>query len=142
MRLLAAALVLLAAQAWARDPNRARPALVPVRGFVLYYDSQGPLSMRSMTRKEVPRDWIDYGPVKVRVCQYGLNIPLSSSLRPATISGAVGRGGYERALADLRRRRPELVGLYDVKVDLQTTSILGIFRRLCTKVHARGLVAR
>ncbi len=142
MRTVGLAILLLAAPASARDPNRARPALIPVSGFVLYYDSSGPLSIRSMTRKEVPKNWIDHGPVSARACQYGLSVPISASLRPATISGASGRGGYERVLKNLRRERPEIVGLYDVKVDLHITSVLGIFRRLCTEIHARGLIAR
>ena len=49
-----------------------------------------------------------------------------------------GRAGYGKALEDIRRRNPGLRGIWDVKLDDHTLSVLGFFRRVCTEVTARG----
>jgi hypothetical protein len=67
-----------------------------------------------------------------------LAIPISTSILSTTVSGAAGNGGYNKTLAGLLKARPDLAGIYDVKVDVQTLSILGFYRRSCTEILARG----
>ena len=71
-------------------------------------------------------------------CQHGLSIPVTASIRPTTVSGAAGNGGYNKTLAGILKARPDLAGIYDVKVDVHTISILGFYRRTCTEILARG----
>ena len=117
----------------------ARPGLIPVGGIVVFFNSVGPLSYKTMTPKEIPADAKDMGIVRCKSCQHGLSVPIDfSSVRSTNISGAQGDGSFKKALARLQEEKPELSGIYDVKVDMQRTSILGIYRRLCTEVTARG----
>lgn len=111
-------------------------------GFIVFYNSQGPLSSVLMTRRELPPDAVPAAEVFGKSCQHGLSIPISASLRSQSISGAVGDGGYRRAVENIRREHPDVIGLYDVRVDEHTTSILGIYKRLCVEVTARSLVRR
>ena len=140
MRLLAAALLaaFLAAPAAAQEDEEASPDLMRVGGIMLFYDSQGPLSFVAATRRELPAGAVDIGEVKASACQHGLSIPLSLSLRATNVSGAAGRGGFDKAMGRLKAERPELRGVYDLKVDAHVTSVLRIWRRLCTEVTARG----
>jgi len=66
-----------------------------------------------------------------------VSLPTSSSSR-ASISGAVGEGGFARALQDIRERHPDLTGIYDVKVDEHFLGILTVYSRRCIEVTARG----
>lgn len=120
------------------DGEDAAPGLMPMGGLVLFYDSQGPLSFVSATRSELAPDAVDAGEVEAQACQHGLSIPLGLSLRATNLSGAAGRGGYEKALERLRAARPELRGLYDLKVDVRVTSVLRLWRRLCVRLSGRG----
>jgi hypothetical protein len=142
LRLLAALLALgLAAAPGARaeeEGDDAAPGLITVGGLLLFYDSQGPLSFASATRSELPPDAVDAGEVAASACQHGLSIPTGFSLRSTNVSAAAGRGGYEKAVGRLRAARPELRGLYDLKVDVRVTSVLRIWRRLCVELSARG----
>ena len=105
-------------------------------GIVLYYDTEGPLSFRSLTPRELPGDALRLGAVRGKGCQHGLSIPLSSALLSTRISGAAGRGGTRKALAKIRAAHPDLRGLYDVKIDVHSTSVLGIYRRQCVEIDA------
>ena len=142
MRLLGALLALaLAAVPGARaeeEGDDSSPGLVRVGGFVLFYDSQGPLSFQSATRSELPEGVQDAGEVVASACQHGLSIPTGFSLRSTNVSAAAGRGGYMKALERLRKARPELRGLYDLKVDVRETSVLRVWRRMCVELTARG----
>ena len=142
MRLLGALLALaLAAAPGARaeeEGDDASPGLVRVGGLLLFYDSQGPLSFQSATRSELPEGAQDAGEVVASACQHGLSIPTGFSLRSTNVSAAAGRGGYDKALERLRKERPELRGLYDLKVDVRVTSVLRVWRRLCVELTARG----
>ncbi|MDE2293182.1 MAG: hypothetical protein KGL53_13960 [Elusimicrobia bacterium] len=131
--LLAAALALPAAA-----QETAEPALVPVGGVMLFYDTQAPLSFVPPTRRELPKDAVDAGNVAGEACQQGLSIPLSLSLNPTSVSGAFGRGGFDEALERIRKAVPGLRGVYDVRIDMRVTSVLGVWRRLCVEVTARG----
>jgi len=125
-----------------REGYQARPGLLRVGGFVLFYNAQGPLSSVPMTRRELPKDALPSAEVFGKSCQHGLSIPLSASLRAQSISGAVGDGGYRKAVEKIRLAHPEVIGLYDVRIDHHTISILGIYKRLCVEVTARSLISR
>ncbi|TPW21322.1 MAG: hypothetical protein FD126_806 [Elusimicrobia bacterium] len=143
MKTLAALLALaLAAAPGARaqeeEGDDSSPGMVRVGGFLLFYDSQGPLSFASATRSELPAGAVDAGEVVASACQHGLSIPTGFSLRSTNVSAAAGRGGYMKALERLRKERPELRGLYDLKVDVRETSVLRVWRRMCVELSARG----
>lgn len=139
MKLVLLCALLAAGPAAAQEGEaEARPGLIPVSGLMLFYNSSGPLSFVSMTRRELPRGAAPLGEVRARSCQYGLSIPLSLNPNSTSVSGAAGDGGFKKALAGLQKERPELAGIYDVKVDNHLISVLGIFRRLCTEVTALG----
>jgi hypothetical protein len=118
---------------------RANSGLIFVGTFMVYYDSEGPLSYQTITPWELPKDGIPIGEVMGDSCQHGLSIPIiySASDR-VSVSGAVGDGSYRKALRDILRKHPDLYGLYDVKVDIQRLSILTIYSRNCTIVVAQG----
>jgi len=141
-RLLFAACLLAAAPLRADwEGSDARPAFLRPGGIILFMNSRAPLSFKTLTPGEVPADASDAGPVSCRSCQHGVAIPVTqptASSRGASVSGAGGDGGFEKALARLKKERPELRGIYDVKVDLRRVSVLGIYRRQCLEVSARG----
>jgi len=118
---------------------RANSGLIFVGTFVVFYDSEGPLSYQTITPWELPKDGISIGEVMGDSCQHGLSIPIIYSARDrVSLSGAVGDGSYRKALRDISRKHPDLDGLYDVKVDIQRLSILTIYNRSCTLVVAQG----
>lgn len=120
------------------DQSTASPDVIPPSGLTLYYNTQGPLSFVSMTPGDLPPNAIPIGEVETYDCQYKLSIPLSLSLRATSVSGVQGNGSFRKAMEGLHRNHPELAGIYDVKVDLHVTSVLGVFQRLCTEISARG----
>ena len=135
------AAVLLAALLWAlpadaQEGSEANPGLIQAGGGLLFYSTEGPLSFTTMTRREAPAGTVPSGEVRGRSCQHALTIPTG---RAGNLSGAVGKGGYEKAVQDILSRDPALVGIYDVKVDVQILSILFIYRRMCVEVTATGL---
>lgn len=132
--------VLIAGKAWAQSPAyEASFGLIFVGGLILFYDSEGPLSYQTLTPNEVPNDAVLLGEVFGRSCQYGLSIPIIfSAANRLSVSGAKGDGSFKNALMNLHWRHPRVEGVYDVKVDVHQLSILGIYRRDCTEVVARG----
>ncbi len=136
--LLALGLAAAPASAAQEEGDDASPGMVRVGGLLLFYDSQGPLSFQSATRSELPEGVADAGEVTASACQHGLSIPTGLSLRSTNISAAAGRGGYAKAIERLRKERPELRGLYDLKVDVRETSVLRVWRRMCIQLTARG----
>jgi len=130
--------LLLAGALPVRGDYQVRPALIVPGGLVLFYNSEGPLSYETTSRREIPSDAVDAGPVYAQSCQYALTIPLSLSLSATSIAGAAGNGSYKKAMQEINGQHPQLRGLYEVIVDLHQTSVLGIFSRLCTEIHARG----
>lgn len=133
-------LVLSLGSALAERPSyEAHLGIINVGGFIIFYNSQGPLSYNTLTPSEIPPNATDAGQVKCRSCQHGLSIPLTSSFTArSNVSGAQGDGSFRKALANLRQKRPELRGIYDVKIDFHQLSILGLYRRVCTEISARG----
>lgn len=120
------------------DSYEARPGLIRMGGFVLFYNSSGPLSFHTMTHVELPKGNVPMGPVEARSCQHGVSIPIFSSFGRFNLSGAGGDGSYRKILEKIREKHSELTGVYDVKVDLHLFSILGIYKRTCTEIAAKG----
>lgn len=140
MRLVALlALLGLAASAAAQEHSSwdANPGMLRTGGLVLFFGGQGPMSYAS-TPGGLPEGATPAGEVRGRACQHGLSVPLGIGLRAQRLSAGGGRGGYDRALADIKTRRPELKGVYDVRVDDHRTVVLTIYQRLCTEITARG----
>jgi hypothetical protein len=134
---LALALALAgAASAQEEAAGTARPGVIAMGGLLIFGNAKAPLSFVTVPAK--PKTAVDTGEVKVEVCQRGLAIPLTASFRPTTISGFAGNGGYEKALATARARKPDVAGLYDVRVDAHLFSLLGVYRKLCLELTARS----
>ncbi len=122
-------------QAW----YAARPTLIqPGSYFVLFYQSKGSLSYQPMQGRDLPQKAIVMGNYREKTCQYGLSVPTSPAYNATKISLAIGEGTYFKTLEKIRKKHPELSGLFDIKADAQTTSVLGIFGRQCMVVDARG----
>lgn len=142
--ILALVLLLPASLVQARgenDEDTATPGLIPSGSFNLFYDSSGPLSFVANTPKDKPKGAPELGLVKGVSCQHGLSIPITANLRGTSISGAVGNGSFVKALAEIKKKKPEVAGIYDVRTDQRVFSILGIYRKLCTEVTARAFGA-
>jgi hypothetical protein len=112
--------------------------MAPGGYLVVFYDASGTLSYVTSSLKDLPPGAVQAGRVHGRACQYGLSIPTSLAVRAATVSVVKGNGSYQRVLAAMRDDHPELAGFFDVIVDKHTRQVLGIFRRVCTEVTARG----
>jgi hypothetical protein len=140
--LLAAALVaLLAGSARAigeGDEDNAVPGMQPANGLVLFYESSGPMSFSSMTPKDVPAGVRKIREVKGRACQRGLSVPIAANFNATNISAYYGNGSYAKALAQIKTEHPDVVGIYDVRTDVEVFSILGFYRSVCTEVAARA----
>lgn len=134
------ALLLAAAPSKARAQEEGAgdglPAQLRMGGFLLFNNTSAPMSLVTLPAK--PAGAVDLGEVQARSCQHGLSIPIAASFRPTSFSGAMGNGGFDKTLAQLKKDRPELAGIYDVRVDLRVFSILGIYRKLCLELVARG----
>ena len=145
MRLILAAALLAVAPlgraAGENDGDTAVPGLIPAGSLMLFYDSSGPLSFVTMTPKDKPPGAPELGTVVGVSCQRGLSIPLSADVRGTSITGAYGNGSFAKAVAQIRKDKPEAVGIYDVRTDMRVFSILGIYRKLCTEVTARAFGA-
>lgn len=132
---------LLSTSAWAQSASwEARTGLIFAGAFMLFYDSEGPLSYKSLTPWELPNDAVLVGEVAGESCQHGVSIPIIfSATDRIRVSGAKGDGSFKKALKDLHVRHPDVAGLYDVKVDVRRISVLaGIYIRDCTGVVALG----
>ncbi len=141
----AAAAVLLfllagpAAAAGETEDDRALPTMTNRGSLHLFYQSVGPMSFVAMTPRDVPADARLLGEIKSVSCQRGVSIPLAANFRATSVSNSYGDGGYQKALALMKKQHPDLEGIYDVRVDLGIFSLLGgIYRSLCTYVTARG----
>lgn len=108
---------------------------------MLFYDSTGPLSFVTMTPRDKPASAPELGLVKGVSCQHGLAIPITANVRGTNITGAYGNGSFVKALEAIKKEKPDVVGIYDVRTDLRVFSVLGIYRKLCTEVTARAFGA-
>jgi len=136
--LLAAPLVRAAGE---NDEDTAVPGLIPAGSFMLFYDSSGPLSFVAMTPKDKPIGAPELGTVRGVSCQHSLAIPISADVRGTSITGALGNGSFVKAINEIKKAKPEVAGIYDVRTDQRILSILGIYRKLCTEVTARAFGA-
>jgi hypothetical protein len=129
-----------ALSALAGDPSyEADVGLIPPGGFIVFYNSQGPLSYRTLTLKDLPAGTSQLGEVRVNNCQHAVSIPLNLVFRQGvTLSGVQGNGGFKKAMASLQRDYPQVDGIFDVKIDMHELSILGLYARECTEIVARG----
>ena len=134
------ACLLIDRTALAAESYQASPSLITPGGLNIFYNVQGPLSYESLSHRELPSFAVDAGPVSGQSCQYALAVPLGSptSGSSSSVSGAVGNGGSEKAIASIRRAHPEIRGVYDVIADIHFISVLGIFSKHCTEISARG----
>lgn len=123
------------------DGEAASPGLIPSGNFTIFYKTEGPLSFVTMTPKDRPKGAQELGTVKGSSCQHGLSVPISADVRGTSISGAYGDGGFGKALAQIKKEKPEVAGIYDVRTDMRVFSILGIYKKLCTEVTARAFAA-
>ncbi len=114
------------------------PQMQPASGLVLFYDSTGPMSFLSMTPKDVPPDARIIPEVRGVSCQRGLSVPIAASINATDVSGVYGDGSYAKALLQIQKANPEVAGIYDVRVDLEVFSILGLYKSTCTIVTARA----
>ena len=114
------------------------PQMQTTSGFVLYYNSTGPMSFLSMTPRDVPKNARLLPEVRGVNCQRGLSIPTAVSINATDISGVYGDGGYVKSLLKIVKAHPDVAGIYDVRVDLEIFSILGFYRSTCTIVTARA----
>lgn len=136
-RLCAVVLALFAAAAAAQEgETEATPGLIGVGGFILFYGARGPLSFATLTPRDLPQGAVVGAEVEGAACEYAVSVPISLSLRGPSVSAAAGDGGYEKALRQIREAHPEIDGVFDVRVDQRTTSVLGVWRRLCTEITA------
>ena len=120
------------------DDDFAMPSMQPTSGLVMYYDSTGPMSFLSMTPADVPAGARLIPEVRGETCQRGLSIPITASIQATNVSGVYGDGGYIKSLAKIKKEHPDVVGIYDVRVDLEIFSILGFYKSTCTIVTARA----
>jgi hypothetical protein len=132
-----------ALSAWADDASyEANVGLIAPGGFIVFYNSQGPLSYRTLTFKDLPAGFSLISEVRAENCQHSVNLPLGYLFREGvTLSGAQGNGGFKKAMASLRRDYPDVDGIFDVKIDIHELSILGLYTRECTEIVARGFKA-
>ena len=122
------------------DEDDAAPGLQPPSGLVLFYESKAPMSFPSMTPKDVPENARKIREVRGVSCQRGLSIPIAANLNATNVSAYRGDGSYAKAVAQIKKKHPEVSGIYDVRTDVEDFSVLGFYRSLCTIVTARAFV--
>lgn len=140
MRLaLLAALLFCAPRASAMDEDEAvaRSGLLRMGGFNLGTVADAPLGLLGAVGSELPKGAVRLGELKGRACQYGVGVPYSLNFL-STVNGVGGKGSFEKALAEIKKKQPDAEGLYDLKVDVHITGVLGIFRRQCLELTGRG----
>jgi hypothetical protein len=108
--------------------------------LVLYQNSAGPLTYRSPAASSAFT-------VEVRgeACQRALTLPVglvwaaiktgNAAYAPAYLSSGWGEGGYARAMSSAQKLAPN-AHLTDVRADMRTRIILGIWREQCVRVVA------
>jgi hypothetical protein len=125
-----------------RDPvyDGNGPGALRLPPLVVYQDSSGPLTYRPTAVGEgVPRE------VRGEACQSGLMFPVgliwaaaaagSPARAPAFLSAGWGAAGYAEAVSSALGAMPG-ARLADVRADLQTRIILGVWRQQCVRVTA------
>lgn len=120
----------------------ASPGVMSLLPYVVARDQSGSLSLQAATAEDV--NFLGSSrQVTGRACQYGLQIPFGlfdahrDGRRALAISAGWGDGGTTAALEDASRGMAAGDALYDIRVDLNTVTILGVCREECVVVNAR-----
>jgi hypothetical protein len=131
-----ALLALLAIACAACGPPYAGTPTVLSQGTVFEY-ATGSLSYQPPTARDVAHA-TPAGEARGEACQYGIVLPISlvPGLQEVPPLGFVwGNGGYGEAVANAQVAAKG-GRLFDVRADLHTNAILGVFVRRCLEVHA------
>jgi hypothetical protein len=125
--------------------NGSTASLLPP--LTVYQNSVGPLSYRS------PSVSVGSPPareVRGEACQSAITLPVglvwaaiksgNTAYAPGFLSGGWGEGGYAEALASALKSAPN-ARLVNVRADLNTKIILGIWRQQCVRVVAAAIAA-
>ncbi len=139
MNILALAALLAASGLWAQEQGTEAEfnILVP-GGLLVFMVSEAPLSFMTLTPGELPAGAVDIGEVRGQACQQGFALPTSLSLTATSVAAAAGDGGYRKVLETIRKTKPELAGVYDVKVDVHNLGIFIFYHRDCIEIIGRG----
>jgi hypothetical protein len=133
-------------QAWAFGPHSAGNTSEGVelpQGIPAYQNFTAPVSYLSLTRRDVgalskEREVIEVEGISAKARIF---IPLGYffGLSPTTgLSFDVMDRSVEKAIADAKNRYGVQI-LYDVRIDKHLFSILGIYTRTTTIIHAKGI---
>jgi hypothetical protein len=129
-----------------RDPAYAGngPGAISLPPLVVYQNSVGPLSYRS----EAAGGGAPAREVRGEACQSALTLPVglvwaaiksgNTAYATAFLSGGWGEGGYAEAVSSAAKSAPD-ARLVDVRADLNTKIILGIWRQQCVRVVASAV---
>jgi hypothetical protein len=119
------------------------PGAIPLPPLVLYQDSVGPLSYRAQPVGSAPAR-----EVRGEACQSALTLPVglvwaaikagNTAYATAFLSGGWGEGGYAEALSSALKDAPN-ARLVNVRADLHTRIILGIWRQQCVRLVASAI---
>jgi hypothetical protein len=119
------------------------PGAIALPPLVLYQNSVGPLSYRSQ-----PVGSGAAHEVRGEACQSAITLPVglvwaaikagNTAFATAFLSGGWGEGGYAEALASALKSAPN-ARLVNVRADLNTKIILGIWREQCVRVVASAM---
>lgn len=121
------------------------PGAMALPPLVVYQNSVGPLAYRSQS--------VGSGPareVRGEACQSAVTLPVglvwaaikagNTAYATAFLSGGWGEGGYAEALSSALKSAPN-ARLVNVRADLNTRIILGIWRQQCVRVVASAMAA-
>jgi hypothetical protein len=122
------------------------PGAILLPPIVVYQDSSGPLSYRAPLGSEgTPRE------VRGEACQSSLTLPVglvwaaiksgSPARAPASLSGGWGEGDYSTAWSRALAGAPGM-RLSNVRADLRTRIILGVWRQQCVQITGEAVPAR
>ena len=122
------------------------PGAIPLPPLVAYQSSSGPLSYRAAAAEPG-----GLRAVRGEACQSAITLPVglvwaavksgNTALAPAFLSGGWGEGGYAEAVSNALADTPG-ARLVDVRADLQTKIILGIWRQQCVRITALAVPPR
>ncbi len=121
------------------------PSAIALPSVLLYQDSTGPLSYRAAVGAGAPHE------VRGEACQSALTLPVGlvwaaiKGGNPAAAAGFIGggwgEGGYSTAASRALAATPGM-RLTNVRADLQTTIILGVWRQQCVEITADAVPFR
>jgi hypothetical protein len=131
-----------------RDPAYSGngPGAIALPPLAVYQNSVGPLSFRS----QAAAGSAPAREVRGEACQSALTLPVglvwaaiksgNTAYAPGFLSGGWGEGGYAEAVSSAAKSAPNAL-LVNVRADLNTRIILGIWRQQCVRVVASAVSA-